>query len=145
MGSRAEVVEAAVGTRSGLVSFDDSGWSWGGHIAASGYPGRPVRCCTLDEVVSTFDLDHIDLLKIDIEGAERDVLRSCGASLGKVGMIVIELHGDYALADFTRDVSPLGFTVIPPNSSAGNLMPLAVASNVLEVGQWQDIDAFPVK
>jgi FkbM family methyltransferase len=135
MGLRAEVVEAAVGSRSGQVLFDDSGWSWGGHVAEAGQPGRPVRCCTLDEIVSASDIDHIDLLKVDVEGAEREVLRSSASSLRKVGMIVIELHGDYGLADFARDVVPLGFTVVPPGSPAGNTMPMAVAADVLRAAQ----------
>ncbi len=142
MGSRADVVEAAVGARSGQVSFDDSGWSWGGHIAETGRPGRSVRCCTLDEIVCTSNIGHIDLLKIDIEGAERDVLRSSGASLRKVGMIVIELHGDYVVADFARDVAPFGFTVIPPGSQTGNGMPLAVAADVLQAAQRARPDSY---
>jgi len=131
MGSRAEVIEAAVGAHSGQVSFDDSGWSWGGHIAEPGRPGRMVRCCTLDEIVSECGIGRIDLLKVDIEGAECDVLRSSGASLRKVGMIVIELHGAYGLADFARDVAAFGFSVMPPGSPAGNAMPLAVSADLL--------------
>ncbi len=37
-----------------------------------------VKCTTLDDIVQEYDLDHIDFIKMDIEGAELDVLK--GAS-----------------------------------------------------------------
>lgn len=127
LGARAEVIEAAVTDYSGQIAFDDNRPSYDGHIAAAGRTGRMVRCCTLDEIVASCGLDRIDLLKIDIEGAEREVLRSSAACLQKVGTIIIELHGDYSLSDFEKDVAPLGFTVIPPGTQHGNAMVIAVA------------------
>jgi FkbM family methyltransferase len=51
-------------------------------------PGR-----TLDEVVSSLGLDRIDLLKIDIEGAELDVLRSARRVLRELRPVVICEYG----------------------------------------------------
>lgn len=130
LGARAEVIEAAVSDHSGQVAFDDSGPSYDGHIAGSGQTGRLVPCCTLDQIVASCGLDWIDLLKIDIEGAEREVLRGNPACLSNVGAIIIELHGDYPFSDFEKDVAPLGFTVIPPGSRHGNAMVIAVSRSV---------------
>jgi len=137
LGSRAEVIEAAVADRSGQVLFDDSGQSYAGHIADE--TCRMVRSCTLDEVVTACGLDRIDLLKIDIEGAERDVLHGAPACLEKVGVMIIELHGDYPLSAFEKDVAPLGFTVIPPGSPHGNAMVIAASSGLLGAAQCQTL------
>lgn len=40
--------------------------------------------------------DPVDFLKLDIEGAEWDVLKDCATSLGKVKNIFVEYHGAYA-------------------------------------------------
>jgi FkbM family methyltransferase len=127
LGERAEVIEVVVTDHSGQIAFDDARPSYDGHIAVSGQTGRMVQCCTLDEIVTSCDLDRIDLIKIDIEGAEREVVRSSAACLRKVKTIIIELHGDYSLSDFEKDVTPLGFTVVPPGSQHGNAMVIAVA------------------
>jgi FkbM family methyltransferase len=137
LGARAQVIEAAVSDRSGQVSFDDTLPSYDGHIASGiGLQAFPlVRACTLDEIVASCGLARIDLLKIDIEGAERDVFARSPDCLSQVGVIIIELHRGYALADFEKDVAPLGFTVIPPGSAHGNamlMMLMAVAPQHLE-------------
>ncbi len=51
-----------------------------------------VRAMTVDRVMSEFKLDKIDVLKVDIEGAEREVFRDTSAWIGKVDSIIIELH-----------------------------------------------------
>jgi FkbM family methyltransferase len=50
-----------------------------------------VPAVTLDSLVAEFDPDRIDLLKIDIEGAEWEVLSS-SAALERVDAVVGELH-----------------------------------------------------
>ena len=37
-------------------------------------------------------IDHIDLLKIDIEGAEREIFRDPSSWIGKVDALIVELH-----------------------------------------------------
>ena len=48
---------------------------------------------------------------MDIEGAEKAVLRDAAAWLPKVRMLIIELHGDYSEADLRSDIEPFGFHV----------------------------------
>lgn len=56
--------------------------------------GTRVESITLDQLMSDHGLTRIDLLKIDIEGAERAVFAAGGAWLDRVGMIAIELHDE---------------------------------------------------
>lgn len=54
---------------------------------------RKVRALTIPDLLQEFHLDHIDLLKLDIEGAEKELFNAnAGSWLGSVGQIVIELH-----------------------------------------------------
>jgi FkbM family methyltransferase len=51
-----------------------------------------VRATTVAELMTEFSLDRIDLLKLDIEGSERDVFEGDVTFLAHVGAIAIELH-----------------------------------------------------
>jgi FkbM family methyltransferase len=51
----------------------------------------PVYTRSLDSLMRDLDLDTIDLLKIDVEGAEEEVLAAC-SRLSDVQVIVGELH-----------------------------------------------------
>jgi|LauGreDrversion4_2_1035121.scaffolds.fasta_scaffold80170_2 FkbM family methyltransferase len=67
-----------------------------------------IESITLDGLMSQFNLNRIDLLKIDIEGAEAEVFREPGLWLSRTAAIVIELHDDSmfgpAKAPFDRAV-----------------------------------------
>jgi len=47
---------------------------------------------TLDKLLGDFGISHVDLLKIDIEGAEREVFARSGPWIQCVDIIAIELH-----------------------------------------------------
>jgi len=58
--------------------------------------GTPVRGVTMPQLIEEFSLDRIDVLKMDIEGGEKEVFSAPDLSwLDKVGMLAIELH-DFA-------------------------------------------------
>jgi hypothetical protein len=60
------------------------------------------------------EIGCVDLLKIDIEGAEREVLAK-GGYLDKVQHIIAELHGDYGFSDFSAAVAIHGLRAQAPN------------------------------
>ena len=62
--------------------------NWG--FTVSNKPGD-VRAITISSLMQNFSIEHIDLLKIDIEGAEKEVFEVCDWK-DRVGSIVIELH-----------------------------------------------------
>ncbi len=55
-------------------------------------PVQRVPCLTITELMSEYDLKWVDLLKVDIEGAEKEVFGSPDEWIGSVGAIAIELH-----------------------------------------------------
>ena len=56
-------------------------------------PFHNVFTISLEDLYKLFDVDYIDYLKIDIEGAEYDFL--FGKDLSKIGAIGLELHGTF--------------------------------------------------
>jgi FkbM family methyltransferase len=51
-----------------------------------------VRGITIEQVMCEFALAKIDILKLDIEGAEREVFSDTSSWIGKVDAIIVELH-----------------------------------------------------
>lgn len=51
-----------------------------------------VRGVTLGTVMREFGIDAIDLLKVDIEGAEKEIFENASAWIGSVNTIAVETH-----------------------------------------------------
>jgi FkbM family methyltransferase len=98
------------------VTFDTRGPAWG--RKAQGNVGVTVPATTLDELLSRHAIPRVDLLKVDIEGAERDVL-AAGSYLDSVGNVVAELHGDFGFSDFAAAVGKHGLVARPPERDGG--------------------------
>jgi FkbM family methyltransferase len=81
--------------------------AWGNRIATDAN-GVLVPAITIDELCNKYGLAKIDLLKLDIEGAEEQVLEN-GTFLARTGYIIVELHGRYGFECFQRDIAPYGF------------------------------------
>ncbi len=89
------IVKAALADQEGYIEFLTEGAD-AGRIAQPEDPGEIVR------VPAVRLGDHLGepvaLLKIDIEGAETDLLRDCASHLGQVERIFVEYHSFTALS-----------------------------------------------
>jgi FkbM family methyltransferase len=90
-------VHAAVWHESGRISLRDPGWgSWGFQVtdagSQDGQPADLIRAVTIPEIIEEFGLDRIDLLKIDVEGSEKEIFSASAAWISAVDVICIELH-----------------------------------------------------
>lgn len=47
---------------------------------------------TVTDVIEEFGLGQVDLLKLDIEGSEREVMADSAEWIGKISMLIVELH-----------------------------------------------------
>jgi len=57
-------------------------------------------CTTLDRLLEDHNLEHIDLLKVDVEGAEEEVLANPIIRPGKVDKIIVEVHPPWASIEY---------------------------------------------
>jgi FkbM family methyltransferase len=91
-------VEAALWSHRGVVAIDDPGaGTWGFQTAelnGKATSGATVESLTVEDIMERFHLDRIDLLKVDIEGAEKEVFSDPGAVkwTDAVDAIEVELH-----------------------------------------------------
>ena len=51
-----------------------------------------VNTVTIEKILEDYNLDRVDILKIDIEGAEKEVFNNSRNWIQKVNAIIIELH-----------------------------------------------------
>ena len=92
------LVEGALwGEDSNLVIQDACAEKWGFSVAESRSPSSPrtqeVKAVTIPGLLRDLGIQRIDLLKVDIEGAECELFKAAPESwLGAVSQIVIELH-----------------------------------------------------
>lgn len=71
-----------------LLESDDSSAATAGHNSAFG----SVRAITVTDIIRDYDLEKIDLLKVDVEGSEREIFANPDPWIASVGAICMELH-----------------------------------------------------
>lgn len=87
-----EVVRAAVWNASGTVEFCAEGADSGAVASlATGLEGKPVRVPSI-RLRELLEREEVDLLKLDVEGAEDVVLEDCREQLRNVRAILLDLH-----------------------------------------------------
>ena len=67
----------------------------GASESAQGAVCHRVRAITVDWLMDEYGLDRINILKIDIEGAEKEVFSDASAWIGKVDSMIVELHDHF--------------------------------------------------
>ena len=90
-------VRAAVWRDTGMIYLTDPGTgAWGLQVCEAGNAvpadGGLIRATTIDEIIKEFNLERIDLLKLDVEGSETEVFSTANSWISSVDTICIELH-----------------------------------------------------
>lgn len=83
LSERVSFIESAVGASNGAVAFLETASPATNRIADNDDQALRVRLTTIDTFCRENDLAAIDFLKIDVEGAELEVLRGAAASFEK--------------------------------------------------------------
>lgn len=107
--------QVALSSTSGVSSFSESGTT--STLSESGQ--QIVKTTTLDNVVES--VGHVDLLKLDIEGAEYDVFAASVSALEQVDKITAEIHvyndaHRLGLAKLVNTLGEKGFKVVTMRS-----------------------------
>ena len=100
--------QRAVAGQNGVVRIQSEGTHTALQLVASG--GIEVEAVSLNDVLKDFSI--VDLLKVDIEGAEYDVFAHASPeTLAKVKNILMEVHDPVKVDWFTRLLKQNGFAV----------------------------------
>ncbi len=102
-------------TASVRLTLDQAAW---GNKLSHNESGIEVHAITITEICTQHGLERIDLLKVDIEGAEEAVFADA-EFLSRVRLGIIELHGNYTKRRFDIDLARWNFVSSPPQPEAG--------------------------
>jgi len=136
---RVRLKHAALWPCAAALRLDNpSGGQWSFVVTPADEATTTVPAITIPGLLAESGLDRIDLLKLDIEGAERELFNdSCEEWLPLVGLIIIELHDRFAPGCSERFYSHLArrpfaqevrgenvFISLGPPSVAGSTQPV---------------------
>jgi FkbM family methyltransferase len=105
MSERVSVVKAAVGARVGTSGFVSDGYMGGLSPSAS----ETVDVVTVDDLALRFGVPTV--VKIDVEGAEADVLAGASQVLSAGPTIFLATHGDAQAAECRSRLFAFGYSV----------------------------------
>lgn len=78
-------------------------------------PPRTLPARTVGELLDRHGLDHVDLLKVDVEGSEVDIFAEPQPWMDRVDRVVLEVHDKYIDGGIVRNtMKEAGFHRIPP-------------------------------
>lgn len=112
-GINGQVLEAAVGPTEGTARFEFSDCSNLGRLSEN---GSPVQVISVDTILKKFAVKRFALIKIDIEGAEKDLFDGPTEWLAQTDAMIMELHSVVDCSRLTKVVSSQGFRYIPAHS-----------------------------
>jgi FkbM family methyltransferase len=85
-------LQVAVSERDGTATISDTGEHLRNAVLADADEGVAVAVRRLDGIASELGIDRIDLLKMNIEGAEREAVHGLGALLSSTRHVCISCH-----------------------------------------------------
>lgn len=88
-------IRAALWKNDTTITIADPGLGhWGFQTVEAADKGRSskVEGITVDSLMTRFGIEYIDLLRVDIEGAEKEVFADSASWIERVGVVAIELH-----------------------------------------------------
>jgi FkbM family methyltransferase len=108
---RCEVVEAAVWYTDEPLRYDIAhGAECGAVLSPSGK--KTAQGLSINSLLDRLGWDQVDFVKMDIEGAEREVLRRNTEWTLRVRSIKVEAHAAYSREQCARDLRELGFQTV---------------------------------
>ncbi|MCA1707418.1 MAG: FkbM family methyltransferase [Actinobacteria bacterium] len=109
-GNQCKLYVGAVWPREQTVAYQlEKGEEWAARVAESERARvRTTRTLTLNGLVDKIG-EPIDFLKMDVEGAEREILRGNTEWAEQVRCVKVEVHEPYTVAECREDLTALGF------------------------------------
>jgi FkbM family methyltransferase len=98
-------IQAFAAANDGKADIDRTDLAWGFKKREPGASSRVspqtelIPCVSMPTLLQTAGFDQVDLLKVDIEGAERELFDDCRHWIGRVRNIAVETHAPYTVDD----------------------------------------------
>jgi FkbM family methyltransferase len=106
--NRVTFLQACVDAQPGTVRITDDAHGWEVRIARNNENptgGALVPALTIAQILDEhWPGEEVDLLKSDIEGAEQAVFADCGAWIGRIRRIAIEIEAPYSAEQLFADI-----------------------------------------
>jgi FkbM family methyltransferase len=114
----AKVFECAVSTRAGHLRLGRESFAGRSSLESTGLYEHSdfieVETRRIPDILDELGWDVVDLVKMDIEGAERDVFADAGDWLHRVRHLVLEVHANTSPAELSGFLRPHGWTALEP-------------------------------
>jgi FkbM family methyltransferase len=107
---RVIAIHAAINNTNDLVYLQRSARSYNSQLSTA-ITNFPVKGIRMQQLLHDYHITHIDILKIDIEGAESLLFNDDVSWLKITSAIIIEIHSEENLRQFTAAVTPYGFRI----------------------------------
>lgn len=102
-------VPAAIGAVERTIRLHTSSGEHGFTMIGEPKAGSRAIEVPVVTMVNILDTDEpIDLLKVDIEGAEEELFADCASWIGRVKTLLVECHGAYKLSSLMTDLRKAG-------------------------------------
>jgi FkbM family methyltransferase len=113
-GPRCRVITAGVSARSGPITYSAPAGNFVS-FRLGGAPDREGRGLTLDDALEELGVadEAIDLMKIDIEGAESDILLAGGRWAERTMHLLVEVHAPWTVGECVEALQKLDFSAEP--------------------------------
>jgi FkbM family methyltransferase len=108
-------LQAAIGNKDGSGTFVESRYTYNTKVKED--KDGSVMVISMPSVFSYFALEEVDLVKMDIEGAEVGALLE-PEWLKNVRFIFIEFHSDQGLIEGSKILAACGFTLEPVEANS---------------------------
>lgn len=101
---------AAISNRNEVVYLQKSARSYNSQLADT-ITNYPVKGMRMERFLQEHHITHIDIIKIDIEGAESFLFHDDVEWLAITDTIIVEIHSEDNLELFKQAVTPYGFSI----------------------------------
>jgi len=104
-----KVIEACIGATARTVTLHTTSGEHGFTMIGEPAVGSvtfQVPVITMETVLQ--DISKVDLLKVDIEGAEEELFADCADWISKVELLLVECHANYKIANLQADLARAG-------------------------------------
>ena len=91
------------------TNTDEDAYRIDTYVDGINVPFREIETITIDEILKSIAGNRIDFVKMDIEGAEKEVLTRNNEWLSNVGALNIEIHDGDFLAPALKELRHRGF------------------------------------